>query len=367
MMEHRKSKEPLRLGEGKGVVHSSPPGAASQAAVPLAAADKVTFFHGPGDSPATTTFSDGGGKRLNNCKVHLVFWGAAWRTSVPSLQSIANDAAKVLRGPYLDRLAQYGVGLPPHLGSVLLVPDALPDTFDLIATMGFINSLIDRHLILDPDHEQGDSLPVVFAPPGVRSPPPLVGEHGYAFRGLFERVPFAFVTDGGGTQAEAAYSISFSHELVEALSDPFGDGIQTDPRGIFDWQEIGDACRSPAAVNGVIVQSYWSGQDAACAVPTRAVHTLVVSGVRFDNKTPPGVASLQGKDLTDGFDFDSTEAELIDAIDRGHLVQIHVLGNRLASIGVRVVLPSNGFAVERALAFPLGSMTPPPARVANST
>jgi hypothetical protein len=63
-------------------------------------------------------------------------------------------------------------------------------------------------------------------------------------------------------------SLTFSHELVEALTDPEGNGIQVNPTNPTNWNEICDVCATPGIVNGVTVQSYWSQQDQACVIPT---------------------------------------------------------------------------------------------------
>jgi len=63
-------------------------------------------------------------------------------------------------------------------------------------------------------------------------------------------------------------SSTFSHELVEIITDPDGDGIQLEPASSTDWNEIGDVCNDNNGIlNGVTVQSYWSAKDNACIIP----------------------------------------------------------------------------------------------------
>jgi len=65
----------------------------------------------------------------------------------------------------------------------------------------------------------------------------------------------------------------FSHELVEACTNPKGDGFQLNAPGHcvanpFNWCEIGDICEGNTdVVNGVVVQAYWSTSNGVCVVP----------------------------------------------------------------------------------------------------
>src|SRR5207302_7942397 len=102
-------------------------------------------------------------------------------------------------------------------------------------------------------------------------PPNLGGEHTYGeFTDydfpfdfdLFDRTHTAFIMFG----SRATISSIFSHELVEAITDPEGDAIQVNPRNSSSWNEIADICSSTASLNGVTVQSYWSHQDQACII-----------------------------------------------------------------------------------------------------
>jgi uncharacterized protein DUF3892 len=59
-----------------------------------------------------------------------------------------------------------------------------------------------------------------------------------------------------------------ANELVEAMTDPRGDGIQINPRNATNWNEIGDVCSTAVRVNGVLATSYFSAADGACIIPT---------------------------------------------------------------------------------------------------
>jgi hypothetical protein len=98
----------------------------------------------------------------------------------------------------------------------------------------------------------------------------FIGEHSYFVQGGVN-VHYAWLT----TSSLASLTTIFSHELVEACSDPEGTAI-TGIAGTCSqtgWCEIGDVCQSTNAVCGVTVQSYWSQEDLACVVP-RAVASI---------------------------------------------------------------------------------------------
>lgn len=76
------------------------------------------------DAPATTTTSDGGGKKLRNVKVNLIFWGDSWNQTPapdPDLPTIVNDVATILNTPYLSGLNQYRCG-GAFLGGIFITP-----------------------------------------------------------------------------------------------------------------------------------------------------------------------------------------------------------------------------------------------------
>jgi hypothetical protein len=106
-------------------------------------------------------------------------------------------------------------------------------------------------------------------PPGVTSntSPNFVGEHSF-FSFNNTNVHYAWVTNDGALNNFNSVPRIFSHELVEACSDPEGTAIQISPANPTSWNEIGDACNSTAFLDGVLVQSYWSQIDRACIIPT---------------------------------------------------------------------------------------------------
>jgi hypothetical protein len=80
-----------------------------------------------------------------------------------------------------------------------------------------------------------------------------------------------------------AMTVALSHELVEAITDPQGNGIQVAPANPTNWNEIGDVCASVAYLDGIAVQSYWSQQAGSCVIPISQFDWI-------EQRPPAGVA-----------------------------------------------------------------------------
>lgn len=299
---------------------------------PAPGAGKVivpTKFTGAGDAASTATTSNGGGKILRNTKVNLIFWGDAWKTNpapTPSLNQVINDVAGILSGPYQSRMGQYGSN-PAHLGGTFIsvAGNNPPSNYTNGNVQNFILSCIENGPLPEPDEEPEDNLHCVFMPPGTNPPPNLGGEHSYAsysdYDFLFDidindRSHIAWVAFG----SRAFISSVFSHELVEALGDPEGDGIQMNPRNSSSWNEIGDVCSSTAVLNGITVQSYWSQQDKACIVPFDVSLQMEITCIHKVPRDDPyhHISMVGGWNHTENISFRITQLECIRSIDQGN-------------------------------------------------
>jgi hypothetical protein len=311
----------------------------------------IEHFHGSGDAPSTTTITSGSGKRLRNAVVNLIFWGDAWQASPgpsPSLAQVVSDAASILAGPYQVRVAQYGA-TAARLGTVFVsVPGFNPPkpSFQTSDVAKLITDAIEGGALPEPDEETTDVLHVVFMPPGTAPPPNLGGLHTFASYTDFDfpfdldinqRSHFAWVF----FSSRANISSVFSHELVEALTDPEGDGVQVDPTNPTNWNEIGDVCSSRGTVNGVTVQSYWSQQDHACVIPVNLVFEFEITSIR---RSRAGalmypIDEVAGINHTEQQPFRMTQAEVIAAVDRGDRVFIKGKNGREVDVKVHIHFP----------------------------
>lgn len=189
----------------------------------------------------------------------------------------------------------------------------------------FIVSVVRGGSLPERDEESTDNLHVVFMPPGTNPPPNLGGEHSYGLFtdydfpfdfDLFDRTHTAFVMFA----SRAAISSIFSHELVEALSEPEGDAVQVDPRNSSSWNEIADICFSTGIVNGVTVQAYWSQADKACIIPIEQQLEMEITCIHKSPRNDPyhPIQKVGGINRTTNKPFLMTQQECIRSIDRGN-------------------------------------------------
>ncbi|MGZ6790526.1 MAG: DUF3892 domain-containing protein [Mycobacteriaceae bacterium] len=321
-----------------------------QVQVPGGADLVVQRFHGNGDAPATTTVTSGSGKRLRNAVVNLIFWGDRWNTNPPpnpSLPQVVNDAASILAGPYQLSVSQYGA-TPARLGTVFVsVPGNNPPTnYQTSDVANLITGAIEGGALPEPDEETTDVLHLVFMPPGTNAPPNLGGLHTYASYWDYDP-PFDFDFGDRSHIAWVAFgnrgfiSSVFSHELVEALTDPEGDGIQVNPTNANNWNEIGDVCASTGLVNGVTVQSYWSQNDQACIIPANIPLEMQITCIHKNPRNDPyhPIRQVGGINHTQNTNFRMTQLQCIQSIDRGnHFFVVDANGDR-ADVRVHIHFP----------------------------
>lgn len=255
---------PHVLGAGVGVVAAAPEEHGAFGA--FAGADGV--FRNPGDAPASTTIANLGGPVIANVGVYLIFWGAAWvdPKTTPTKDAVANAVASILAGPYMSDLAQYGVGAGALSGTTVVSGSNPPNPFADGDVAAEVWALIDSNALPAPNSQAGaNKLYCVVMPPGVNPRAAgVIGEHFASPKSGKGTARLAWVTNGGTL---SSVTTVFSHELVEACSDPEGSTIQVNPTNPNSWNEIGDVCRSTASLNGVQVQSYWSDRAKACVIP----------------------------------------------------------------------------------------------------
>jgi hypothetical protein len=250
--------------------------------VPAAKEATLAGFPIPNNSPDATsaTLLNGGGPVLQHVQVFLVLWGSAWNNNPdPTPESIANAATRILYGPYMSGLAQYGVGGGSLIGwKVIPSPDPL-DPFSDSDVQAFVLKELGAGTLPVPTQDNQILFAVIMPRLLLGSDTSLIGEHKFVtFKGL--KVPCAWVMNNGLDFV----TVVFSHELIEACSDPNvnrtivqGGPGSACPNTDGNNCEIGDVCSSTDLVVGVRVQSYWSAKDNACVVPRNIVSAEVAS------------------------------------------------------------------------------------------
>jgi len=226
--------------------------------------EDVLTITGPGMPGPGTTVSFGGNPTIMDARVALIFYGSAWNdlTLSPNCLDIQSAVKTIFGTPYTSQLIDYqcnGAFMNTLWNRIVTNPPGNP--FDPSDAGSVANDLIDNFYSTLP-HDRPNFY-AIFLPPGVSSQ-----EAG---------VSGAHSNDGSTYYSWQLYgsldaiTTTFSHELVEAMTDPDGNGWQVDPRDSgpnSSWHEIADICKGTSKrVNGVLVASYFSTSFNACVVP----------------------------------------------------------------------------------------------------
>jgi hypothetical protein len=228
-----------------------------------------------------TSTTDNGGKVLPSVEVILCFWGSFWSSTpppTPSADEYKKAFSGILTGPYMRGLRQYrGVAQGTVIYSEINSDSSPADLYTDADVVAMLTDRIQNHGMPAPTVGH-DRLYAVIAPQGIRnSITKYAGQHQtFTVNGVTGY--YAWVDNTGSLTGHDASTKVFSHELVEACTDPGVDnsGIMvngTDSAGKpVTNDEIGDTCNNQYAtvtINGVTcsVQAYWSKADNACVLP----------------------------------------------------------------------------------------------------
>jgi hypothetical protein len=293
--EERRSRIHVGRGRGKGPLSPlAKPGPAEKVAK-LAGGASTSHqlkFSGPGDAVNAHADADHG-TILYTARLRLIFWGKEWSSGSSPVQmgTIVGDVQSIVAGPYLDALEQYGVSGASVDRIIFLTDEDPPNPFSSGDGETRVADLIGNGTVPQPDDEIVPALYVIFLPSTVAGktlglPTGINGEHTRLLsidwdHFVVNSVPVAWIGNDGTVDTITQV---FSHELVEALTDPEGDGWQVEPRGRFDWNEIADVCASTFRLNGVVVASYWSNSDNSCVVPDTSFTTFQVQWIWRPNR-----------------------------------------------------------------------------------
>jgi hypothetical protein len=313
---------------------------------------------------------DDGGLVLTNIEVVVVFWGSFWSKTSPPPSPNSDTYYKafvgVVTGPYMTRLRQYR-GVQPGTMLGKFINDTAPDPVDKYSDQNVSDMLVKLFQSNSnvPAPVDGHSrFYAVITPPGINNaltyaPPPqgpLAGQHQtftYPPNGITSF--YAWVdTDGTLEGSNGAIKV-FSHELVEAATDPnvstqigeggiFVEGTQANGKPVND-DEIGDTCNSRVAIvqmNGVqcSVQCYWSAADKACVLPLGTLSFLV-------NKNSFGLGEVKEAIKKTGGAFGGAFWVALDDFSI----------NTFNSFGVQVPVPTGPFANVQGVSIKLSAAT----------
>jgi virginiamycin B lyase len=228
------------------------------------------------------TIVDLGGPVLTNARVLLIYWGAAWKDAngnpIQMATNIQDGIDSILNNsPYMSRLAQYrGIGNATH-PATFYINTTPPNPF----TVRNVEQMLAVNLLngMLPPPTDPQYLYYVVTPPNVNNGQGYGGFHYYG-KYFGAKVHYGFGTIPSYLTTDPARldfaTVIFTHELVEAASDPEVNGFSVFPGGGANELCDKNAQLYTYRLNGYLTQSYWSQFDHAFVVPDGNLQKLVV-------------------------------------------------------------------------------------------
>jgi hypothetical protein len=232
---------------------------------------RVVPMHPVKAAPAAAQLTYRNGPLLTNVEVFTLFWGNGWQNS-PLISQINDFFSYILSSSLIDQLAEYSVAGKTighgKLTGTLTVTSPAPSS---TVQDSDIQSLIQQQIASGALPAPGsNTLYVVYTETGVTvdqggsaSCQDFCGYHDTFGSNIFYGVlPYPDCSGcTGGQDTFTALTVTTSHELCEAITDPIpGQGWYDDNNG-----EIGDICAwKTKTVGPYTVQQEWSNQANQC-------------------------------------------------------------------------------------------------------
>jgi len=275
-----------------------------------------------------TSTTDGGGRVLTDVEVILCFWGSFWSATPPP--SPSSDEYKtaiegILTGQYMGGLRQYrGVGQGTLIYSEINDSTDPANGYTDADVVSMLKSRLDN-TSMPPPIAGHNRFYAVILPKGINnSLTQFAGQHqSFTYKGVTGY--YAWVDNTGSLTGHNCTTKVFSHELVEACTNPDVDtsnnSILVNGTGVTN-DEIGDTCNNQFAtvdVNGIqcSVQAYWSKADNICILPTGTLSFWV-------DKNTFGKDEVQDVINTNGGKFAKAFWLVVEGFSKNSFTSLHV-------------------------------------------
>ncbi len=219
------------------------------------------------------------GPVAGSARLQLLFWGDYWNTPAanPSTGTLSDAATTIVNSAYLSELTQYGFSSISLLDPLVVTqPGPSTPTFSFDNVGNMVWDLIDGGSFPEPDEDGGNIIYMVFAPPGaVYDDAKAAGAHSGRkdkqdlLEPDTERAWIGWVDYGTLDQM----TFTFSHELIEAITDPepnTGWHIDGVPSTLEEIGDVGGGMNW--MVGGYKVQGYYSARLQAIVVPSDTIY-----------------------------------------------------------------------------------------------
>ncbi|MBV9277600.1 MAG: hypothetical protein JOZ97_05125, partial [Candidatus Eremiobacteraeota bacterium] len=214
-----------------------------------------------------------GGQLLASIQIKAVFWGDAWRSDSSAavlMPQIERFLQWIVTSPLIDQLAEYSSPSLQIIHGAYQGSTTIGGSVATSITDTDVQNQLTNLWKSQPSLGAGALWPV-FLPPNVqisafgqRSCVDFCGYHEAVSNTAYAVVPFPDCTSClGGMQPFDSLTSVVSHEVCEAITDPFTDGWYA-----ANGYEIGDLCAVPTwqtkTLNGYTVQKEWSNKSRGC-------------------------------------------------------------------------------------------------------
>ncbi|MBV8726974.1 MAG: hypothetical protein JO233_04250 [Candidatus Eremiobacteraeota bacterium] len=214
-----------------------------------------------------------GGPLLTSIQIKAVFWGDAWHndtSAVAMKPQIEKFLQWIVTSALVDQMAEYSTATQQIVRGAYQGSALIPGTVAATVTDADVQNQLTNFWKSQPNLGASALWPV-FLPPNVqisafnqRSCVDFCGYHEAVSNTAYAVVPFPDCSSCiGNMQPFDSLTTVVSHEVCEAITDPFANGWYA-PNGY----EIGDLCAVPTwqtkTLNGYTVQKEWSNKNSGC-------------------------------------------------------------------------------------------------------
>jgi hypothetical protein len=223
-----------------------------------------------------------GALRVQSPPVYLIFWGSYWSTHSSDLDKIRTAAGNVISSGFLTGLKQYNNNGTATLANLSAIDSTDPDPktgFDPDKIRSIVKNQIHNGPLPESESLPNTNIYVVITAPGYQLTEAGTNFSFAGWNGLGQDddpsgqapdvLPVMWCWTGGDNTKPPdpdQFSMVFSHEIAELMTDPGGMGYRVNPGA--NWLYSGDAQIGDREgnqymwkeSNGVWVQPIWSDQ-----------------------------------------------------------------------------------------------------------
>jgi hypothetical protein len=206
-------------------------------------------------------FRDHGGKVLGQAQIQVIFWGSQWNASARA--ALTNKIKKLVASPYTTKALPSRVRCPSKLGFYW---DADVTPRPGASVRDEVLKLIRNGKVIAPSTNVDNAYLLIA--PGAGYSGNAYGYHSWRKLSTGAFVHYGVVDNRNASQVTR----TFSHELIETMTDPRFTGFYGDDDGRCGQAkcENADACPCSRTIQTNVSASYYYAPRLACVAPDGA-------------------------------------------------------------------------------------------------